>query len=164
MIEVDLGSQPSADDLAEYDSSGDNDDDDLEEDEEDEVIVPVSFKCSISKAGGALIFDCQSDGESIEINHVSYEASDAPRSQGDDEDGEEGEEEEEKGEIDEDTENYSGPDFDELDETLQQAFLDYLEERGVTSELGQYLRSACVDKSSREYVAWLQKVRDWVSK
>ncbi len=32
---------------------------------------------------------------------------------------------------------YTGPAFEQLDDTLQQAFLDYLEERGITAELGR---------------------------
>lgn len=160
-IEVDLESQPSSDDVDEFDGSGDDDNDGSPgEDEEDEEVVPVVFKCSISKGGSVLIFDCESDGDSIDINHISYV--NATRSQKEGEGGED--EDEEEGEIDDLSKDYSGPVFEDLDETLKQAFLDYLEERGVTSELGEYLRSACLDKQAREYVSWLQKVRDFVGR
>lgn len=36
--------------------------------------------------------------------------------------------------------------FAELDQTLQQAFLDYLEERGVNGEFGMYLMELANDK------------------
>ena len=44
-----------------------------------------------------------------------------------------------------------------------QAFLDFLEERGVTAELGGYLRSMHFDKEAEEYMAWLTKVKDFVA-
>lgn len=53
--------------------------------------------------------------------------------------------------------------FEELDDTLQQAFLDYLEERGVTAELGGYLRLLTLDKMTLEYQAWLGRVKDFLT-
>ena len=44
-----------------------------------------------------------------------------------------------------------------------QAFLDFLEERGVTAELGAYLRSMHFDKEAEEYMSWLTKVKDFVA-
>jgi hypothetical protein len=38
-----------------------------------------------------------------------------------------------------------------------------LEDRGVTAELGAYIRSLHVDKEAEEYMAWLTKVKDFVS-
>lgn len=58
---------------------------------------------------------------------------------------------------------YTGPVFQELDDTLQQAFIDYLEERGVTAELGEFLRLYALDKMAVEYQGWLGKVKDFVS-
>jgi hypothetical protein len=34
--------------------------------------------------------------------------------------------------------------------------------RGVTEQLGEYLRHLIYDKEQREYMAWLKKVRDFV--
>ena len=34
--------------------------------------------------------------------------------------------------------------------------------RGITEELGEYLRHLIYDKEQKEYVAWLSKVRDFV--
>ena len=45
---------------------------------------------------------------------------------------------------------------------MLQAFVDYLEERGVTAELGEYIRLLVQDKSSNEYQAWLQKVNNFI--
>jgi hypothetical protein len=46
---------------------------------------------------------------------------------------------------------------------LPQGFYDYLEERGVTAELGLWLMEALSDKMSIEYMAWLQRVREFVA-
>jgi hypothetical protein len=34
--------------------------------------------------------------------------------------------------------------------------------RGVTEELGEYLRHLIYDKEQREYVAWLERVKSFV--
>jgi hypothetical protein len=54
--------------------------------------------------------------------------------------------------------------FAELDETLQQALLDYLEERGVTPSLGSYLVEAVADKLEVEYMNWLGRMGRFVSR
>lgn len=74
------------------------------------------------------------------------------------EDLEEGEDEESMGYP-----PYTGPEFEELDDTLQQAFADYLEERGITAEFGLYLMELLHDKLEVEYMNWLQRARDFVS-
>lgn len=141
-IEVDLDAQPGADD------------EDFDDEESEEGVVdddpPVKFMVTISKDSSLLKFECESDGDYVAINHIAHE-SHAPEDD-DIEDGEGG-----------DTKDaYTGPVFDELDDTLQQAFLDYLEERGVTGELGGYLKLLCIDKEAQEYQAWLGRVKDFV--
>lgn len=153
VIELDLDNQPSVEEMEDYNGDGqDGDNNGDDSDDEEEVVVPVKFKVSVSKGGHALIFECQSDGEYVIINHIAYEL--GPDAGGGDED---------EDAVGEGTPSYAGPVFDELDETLQQAFLDYLEQRGVTIELGQYLRSLCIDKMQREYQAWLTRVRGFVA-
>lgn len=45
---------------------------------------------------------------------------------------------------------------------MQKAFEAYLRERGVDEKLGEYLMAAINDKEQREYVAWMQRVQDFV--
>lgn len=52
--------------------------------------------------------------------------------------------------------------FTELDDKLQQAFVDYLEERGVNAELGRYILDYAEDKEQREYMKWLEGVKIFV--
>jgi len=57
----------------------------------------------------------------------------------------------------------SGPVFAELDDTLRQAFLDFLEERGVTPEFGAYLMELVNDKLEVEYINWLGRMESFIS-
>ncbi len=45
----------------------------------------------------------------------------------------------------------------------QGQFAKYLEERGITAELGEYLRFLIYDKEQREYQNWLSEVETFVS-
>ena len=119
-------------------------DDELDLDEDEEGIA-INFNVVVSKKDGLshLDFDCVTDGEIIEIRHVGYEA------------------------FDEDNPiigtAYSGPNFEDLEETVQDKFHDYLEERGINADLASYIVEAHVDKEQREYTNWLEKVSRFVS-
>ncbi|GAX82239.1 hypothetical protein CEUSTIGMA_g9667.t1 [Chlamydomonas eustigma] len=150
-IEVDLDNQPS-DQLNDEDEEGETSV--LEGEEEMEDNSFVRFKVSVSKGGSALLFVCESDGDTLAINHIAFERKVLS---------EEEEEEEEEEEDEDGSPDYTGPVFEELDDTLQQAFLDYLEERGVNAELGWYLKMMHEDKLASEYQAWLGKVKDFIA-
>ena len=45
---------------------------------------------------------------------------------------------------------------------MAQAFLDFLEERGVTAELALYLMELVNDKLEVEYMNWLTRVQKFV--
>lgn len=119
-------------------------DDELDLDEEEDGIA-INFNVVVSKKDGLshLDFDCVTDGEIIEIRHVGYEA------------------------FDEDNPiigtAYSGPNFEDLEETVQDKFHDYLEERGINADLASYIVEAHVDKEQREYTNWLEKVSRFVA-
>jgi hypothetical protein len=114
------------------------------EEGEMDVDVSVEFVVSCSKGKGQdLVFECKSDGSYLDILHVALEED------GDDDDV--------------DDAFYTGPDFEELDESLQDSFLSFLEERGITPELGEWLMHLVHDKEQREYMYWLEKVKHFVS-
>ena len=52
--------------------------------------------------------------------------------------------------------------YDELDDKLHAAFIDYLNERDITEKLGDYLLQVADNKEQKEYVTWLQKVQRFV--
>ena len=127
--------------------------DDLNQDEpvafEDEdtgeidIDVSVDFIVTVSKRGSKqeLVFECSSDGSFMEIQRVSLEPED--------------EDEVEEG-------MYTGPVFDELDDAVQEALYAYLEERGITPEIGEYLLHLIHDKEQREYMDWLDKMTSFL--
>lgn len=53
---------------------------------------------------------------------------------------------------------YGGPIFDQLEESLQDAFYDYLEDRHVDDDLCFFVLSYARHKEQQEYVNWLQSV------
>lgn len=52
--------------------------------------------------------------------------------------------------------------FDELDEELQHGFAEYLEERGINLDFGDYIMQAFRDKEAKEYFRWLRRVKKFV--
>jgi complement component 1 Q subcomponent-binding protein len=56
---------------------------------------------------------------------------------------------------------YAGPNFDELDQNLQNAFYEYLAERGVDDAAAQTIADYCGAKEQTEYVNWLAAARDF---
>jgi hypothetical protein len=144
-IEVDLDAQ--------QDEAQDDEAAALLDEEDDELgmrsLPPVAFSVNVVKGRAALGFSCQTDGEAVMISHVSL--NDSAAGGPDDEDEED------------DLMPYTGPLFTELDDTLQQAFSDYLEERGITSDFGAYLVELVHDKLEVEYMAWLTRVQDFVA-
>ena len=55
-------------------------------------------------------------------------------------------------------------DFSTLDAGLQQAFVSYLEERGIDAAMGEYLMSAHEVKEQKEYVNWLARIQKFLGK
>ncbi|PKA57414.1 Uncharacterized protein AXF42_Ash013602 [Apostasia shenzhenica] len=59
---------------------------------------------------------------------------------------------------------YEGPDFDDLDENLRKAFQKYLEMRAISPSTTSYLYEYMVNKEDREYLRWMQTVRQFIEK
>ncbi|WBW72246.1 mitochondrial ribosome assembly protein Mam33 [Schizosaccharomyces osmophilus] len=57
---------------------------------------------------------------------------------------------------------YLGPSFKELDPELQDLFHNFLEERHIDSETASFVISFGLTKELKEYVRWLENVRDFV--
>ncbi|KAK9904699.1 hypothetical protein WJX75_000775 [Coccomyxa subellipsoidea] len=125
-----------------------NEDDEDAEDDDDYSDNSMTLEVAVMKenAEKALIFEVETDGEYLRILDVSLESV---------------REDEEPDDEDEET-VYGGPVFTELDDKLQTAFVDYLEERGVNAELGRYILDFAEDKEQREYMKWLAGVKKFV--
>jgi complement component 1 Q subcomponent-binding protein len=59
---------------------------------------------------------------------------------------------------------YGGPDFSDLEEAVQESFLDYLEERKIDGDLAFFVLAHAREKEQKEYVNWLQNFESFVSK
>merc|ERR1719277_2531642 len=59
--------------------------------------------------------------------------------------------------------SYNGPDFEDLDDKLQEALDEYLAELGMSSEVCDFVDALAVDKEQREYVNWLKNVQKFMS-
>ncbi|KAG0227459.1 hypothetical protein BGW42_002933 [Actinomortierella wolfii] len=58
---------------------------------------------------------------------------------------------------------YQGPPFAELDERLQVAFEQYLEERGINSDLAWFIPNYVFHKDQIEYTNWLKEFKAFVA-
>lgn len=58
---------------------------------------------------------------------------------------------------------YIGPQFETLDENVQTHFESYLAERGFVTNLALFIPSYAEYKEQREYCAWLESVRAFIS-
>lgn len=48
--------------------------------------------------------------------------------------------------------------FSELDENVQDAFKGYLQERGIDSQLAEYLHYQAEQKEQKQYVKWMKEL------
>jgi complement component 1 Q subcomponent-binding protein len=52
--------------------------------------------------------------------------------------------------------SYNGPDFEDIDDKLQESFDEYLAEVGMNNEVCDFIDAMALDKEQREYIRWLQ--------
>uniref|UniRef100_A0A7S1M8G9 Uncharacterized protein n=1 Tax=Alexandrium catenella TaxID=2925 RepID=A0A7S1M8G9_ALECA len=58
--------------------------------------------------------------------------------------------------------SYNGPEFEDLDDKVQEAFDEYLAELGMSSEVCDFVDALAIDKEQREYVRWLSTAKKFV--
>lgn len=64
-------------------------------------------------------------------------------------------------ELNFDNSKYVGPEFNNLDEKLQNSFIDYLNNLGVDESLGVFIEHLSLDKEQRLYMNWLKNVQEF---
>lgn len=142
----DIGETTDADELEESEDVNET-----KEEEEETPAFPVRCAITISKQSqGALTIDAQAVDGSFTIENISFykdaklatdltaEADWARRGL------------------------YIGPQFDTLDQTVQEQFEHFLEERGIATELALFIPNFAEFKEQREYCAWLENVKSFV--
>jgi complement component 1 Q subcomponent-binding protein, mitochondrial len=106
-----------------------------EEDFEPELGVP--FQVAIEKNGNKVLVDCLA-GSMLEVKNVQYCPS---------------------GKDIEQDKLYAGPIFEDLDEELQNSFVQYLAELGVNDDVSFFIAGYADRKEQREYENWLKAVQ-----
>jgi len=59
--------------------------------------------------------------------------------------------------------SYNGPDFEDIDDKLQEAFDEYLAEVGMNNEVCDFIDAMALDKEQREYIRWLKLTQKFLS-
>jgi complement component 1 Q subcomponent-binding protein len=57
---------------------------------------------------------------------------------------------------------YNGPDFEDLNEEVQQSLDEYLASLGINEQVRLFVDTAAIDKEQREYNRWLSNVVDFL--
>jgi len=52
--------------------------------------------------------------------------------------------------------SYNGPEFEDLDDKVQEALDEYLAEVGMNNEVCDFIDASALDKEQREYIRWLK--------
>ena len=118
--------------------------------EEDQANLKSSVEFSVivkNKDGAGVVIDCSSQETELAIFHVAYSKN---------------VEEFLKGSMDKLSSSYLGPNFEQLDEKIQQSFVEYLESMGITDKLLAYIECIAVDKEQKMYMNWLTEVKEFV--
>ena len=119
-------------------------------DEDDSLNFGINFTVTITKndTGNKILVDCVA-GQQIQISNIQYlNASASANANADDEE----------------IEAYGGPVFDQLEESLQDAFYDYLEDRGINDDMCFFVLTYSGHKEQQEYKYWLNNLLQFVEK
>lgn len=57
---------------------------------------------------------------------------------------------------------YNGPDFEDLEDSLQEAMDEYLGEIGISDAVFDFIDASAVDKEHREYMRWLENLNTFM--
>ncbi|CCA73728.1 related to mitochondrial p32 family protein [Serendipita indica DSM 11827] len=124
---------------------------DLSEEEDVDTAFPVRCSITVSKpSGGALAFEAVAQHGMLQIENVAYY-----------QDGKLATELTPEAEFKR-RGTYAGPMFDHLDQSLQEAFEEYLKARKVDSDLALFIPEYAAWKEQQEYVSWLDGVKNFV--
>jgi complement component 1 Q subcomponent-binding protein len=57
---------------------------------------------------------------------------------------------------------YNGPDFEDLEDKVQEAMDEYLGEIGITDEIYDFIDASATDKETRDYMRWLENLNNFL--
>lgn len=121
-----------------------------EEDAYDLGASPIRTNVVIEKDGSALSIECVIQSNLLLIENVTpYESAELALSAT-------AESDYKRREV------FQGPAFSNLDENLQSALEQYLESRGVDSDLANFISDYSSIRENEEYILWLKKIQKFV--
>lgn len=147
VVKFDVQNETEDDDVGYDGDENDNPDYNEESYDDDEegskVGYGIQFDVEITKSNGnKLVFECLA-GENLKISSIMHVPS---------------------GKSTTDEKLYFGPNFGDLEGSLQDAFYDYLEERKIDDDLSFFVLSHSRTKEQAEYVNWLNKLLEFTGK
>jgi complement component 1 Q subcomponent-binding protein len=143
-------SAPSFEENEENDEEGQKKEANAEEEGEGDQPNILDFNIYISQGKKTMALECSSVGGEIEVNScnivddINVHRSMLPFGTAA-------------------TESYKGPDFGQLDESLQESIFNLLRSHGITPELADLIEHMATDKEQRLYMRWLKQVKDFVT-
>lgn len=125
------------------DTSKDDEDNSEVDNQENAVAANISLLVAIDKGEGPVLeIGCNIGSSDLEIESMTMKSTH-------DSDGQRA---------------YQGPEFSDLDESLQKALHKYLKARGIDGSLRDFLHEYMMSKDEREYLTWLKNVKEFVGK
>ena len=129
-------------DVQDVDDNGMDEMDQEDEDEEIPSSMGINFQVTIKKGGDAIVVNAFAS-DAMNIQNIRFcEAKHASLKE---------------------EELYEGPSFEELEESLQAAFYEYLTERNIDDDLSFFVLAYSRDKEQREYTNWLNKLQNFTA-
>ncbi|KAK9282311.1 hypothetical protein L1049_005225 [Liquidambar formosana] len=109
----------------------------------EDVELHITFIVNISKGDGGdvLEFMCSAWPDSIDIQKLFMHGRDQTVAQ-----------------------PYTGPEFKELDDELQNSLYEFLERRGINDELAVFLHEYVTNKDKTEFIRWMGSVKSFIEK
>lgn len=109
--------------------------------EDEDGVNSVYFSARISKAGSSkeMLFNCLADDEGVGIESVRFLKA---------------------GQV-ADEATYAGPNFEDLDERLQEALHSFLADRGVDGSVGEFISAYAFMKENGLYMRWLENLDEF---
>ncbi|XP_013641693.2 uncharacterized protein At2g39795, mitochondrial [Brassica napus] len=105
----------------------------------EDVQLHITFVVNISKDGQTLEIMCSAWPDTIQISKffVRKSSKNSPNA-------------------------YVGPEFDEMEDELQDSVYQFLEERGISDDLAVFLHQYMKNKDKAEYIRWMETVKSYV--
>ncbi|KAE8799394.1 hypothetical protein D1007_25161 [Hordeum vulgare] len=124
-----------------FDTEEDLNNDDSDAENDDDIKPALQMVVTVEKPQGPILeFECNFNDDELAIETMRLLNRDANL-----------------------TDNaYEGPQFSDLDESLQKSFHRYLEVRGIKHSLHDWLLEYMMGKDEKEYVVWLKNMRDFI--